>query len=662
MPAGTGNLTARWTGSWLFPFCFLAVFPLAFAASPQWKPLGPFGGVVTTVAVDPRNPQVVFIGTENGGIFKSSDGGRSWQPSSSGLEDGGIRGLVFDAQSPGVMYAATVAGLFKSADGGKTWFPVGEGLGRAPVTALAVDPWQSSHLLAGTGDGLFWSEDAGISWVKVPAWFRWWTLEGLAFASSDRRVVYAASIRGVAKSVDGGWSWQTTTLPSPANWALAVDPRNADVVYVGGYGGVKKSTDGGQSWFLATDGLGLETVWCLAQSPRRPDTLYAGTARGVYKTENAGSYWYRANLGMQGLWVKALAVDPGRADTVYAGTETGFYRTTNGGKSWALAVQGLSATTVDAVAVDPQNPQTVYCIAGENPYGKRAIFKTSDGGKSWTSVRSLNWQQTGVDVLVDPDHSRTIYAAVHGLGLLKSVDGGTSWSVKTSAEFFYLTAAALDPQDGNKVYLAGGTRLFTSGDGGESWVELSEVPLEWHEGDRRAPKVGVLAVHPERPNLLFAGGSNGEIFFSTNGGGSWIAAQLPKDRGAVSSMAFSPENPERIYAATAWGLLVSNDGGQSFSLVPGLRHARLSSVVFAGNRGEFVVVGTFDAGVTISFDGGQTWASLNGGLTSRSVKKLLVKPQWPLSLIAATEGGGIVELSLASLPRRVLRPKGGEGP
>ncbi|MEW5878580.1 MAG: hypothetical protein AB1751_10990 [Acidobacteriota bacterium] len=658
----TRNLAARWTKSWLFPLCFLAAWQGAFAASPQWKPLGPFGGVVTAVAVDPWNPQVVFAGTENGGIFKSVDGGRSWRPSSSGLEAGNIRGLVFDPENPGVMYAATVAGLFKSADGGKTWFSVGEGLGREAIDAVAVDPWQSTHLLAGNNTGIFWSNDAGASWLKVPSWFQWWSLEGLAFAPSDPRVVYAASVSGVAKSVDGGWSWQITALTSPANWALAVDPRNANVVYVGGYSGVKKSTDGGQTWFAATDGLGWETVWCLAQSPRKPDILYAGTVRGVYKTENAGGYWQRANLGMQGIWVKALAVDPGRPDTVYAGTQTGFYRTTNGGKSWAPAVEGLSATTVDAVAVDPQNPQTIYCIAREDPYGKGAIWKTGDRGRSWTLVRPLDWQQKGLDLLVDPDNSRTVYAVVHRLGLLKSVDGGSSWSVKTPAEFAYITAAALDPQDGNKVYLARGMTLFASGDGGESWVELSEVPLEWYEGISRLPEVSVLAVHPQKPHLLFAGGSNGEIFRSTNGGSSWIAAQLPEQRGAVSSIAFSPEDPERIYAATAWGLWVSNDGGQSFTLVPGLGNARLSSVVLAGNRGELVVVGIFDAGVTISFDGGQTWVGLNAGLTCRNVKKLLAEPQRPLSLLAATAGGGVFELSLANPPRRLLRPRNGEGP
>lgn len=648
---------ARRFGRWVL---FLASFLSAsggFADVNRWEPLGPFGGWATTLAVDPLRPQVVYVGTQGGGVFKSGSRASSWKAASLGLGDGHINALVLDPSNPDKVLAATWAGLYRSENGGKDWFSLGHGLGKGGVRAVAIDPSDSFHVLAVGERGLFWSHDGGVTFAQVPGW-RWGSLvKAIRFAPSDPRVVYATGFFGVVKSVDGGWNWRLTKLTEPAMYDIAVHPRNPDVVYAGGYRGLFTSTNGGETWVTAGDGLEGQPVLCLARAPSSENTLYAGTPRGVYKSENGGARWYRSNLGMQGAWIEALAVDPLNRDVAYAAAGDGVYRTTNGAKSWEKVVQGLAATTVEALAVDPINPATIYCISEEN-----GLVKTTDGGRSWSQVRRLEGGQQGLELRVDPQDPRTVYAAVRGLGVIKSTDGGASWFLTTPQQLTYLTAFTLDPQNPQNLYSAAGTRLFASFDGGESWEELSQVPLEWDEGSSRLPEVSVLAVHPQRPHLLFAGGSNGEIFRSTNGGNGWMVAQLPEERGAVSSIAFNPENPERMYAATTWGLWFSNDGGQSFTVVPGLGNAPLTSVVFAGHRGELLLVGTFYAGVAISFDGGQTWVSLKTGLTSPSVKKLLAEPQRPLSLLAATKGGGVFELSLANPPRRVLRPRHGEGP
>lgn len=654
---GKRLLVARWKAYWHFVLLFFAFSSKTFAAVLTWKPIGPFGGWVETLAVDPFHPQVIFAGIEKGGIFKSVDRGSSWRASSSGLLSGRIEALVFDRLQPGVMYAATAEGLFKSTDGGSTWFSTGGGLGRPLVNVVAVNPWDSSHFLAGTDEGLFWSGDAGVSWLRVPSWPWRQAVRELTFSPSDPRVVYAASWDAVLKSGDGGWSWHPTGLQGVAVFALLVDARNPNVVYAGGYTGVRKSNDGGETWFVASDGLGLETVWCLAQSPSRPDTLYAGTARGVYKTENAGKSWQRANLGMQGLWVKALAIDPLQPAIVYAGTEEGVYRTTNGGKSWSPSVQGLSASTVDALAIDPSNSRTVYCISRESIYDKAAILKTTDRGRSWTLLRPLDRGSKAVDLLVDPGDSRILYAAVQGFGVLKSEDGGVSFSVKSPIELTYLTAMALDPQDSRRLYVAHGTMVFASFDGGERWEALADVLPEWYERDTWLLVIQALVVHPQMPQVLFAGASNGQIFKSTDGGLTWRLSQLPDERSSVTSIASSATEPQRVFAGSDSGLLVSSDGGESFTYLEGLKNVRIQSVTLVDEPQGIIVVGTLYSGVLASLDGGQTWVSMNAGLTSRSVKKLLAEPHRPLVLLAATEGGGVFELSLANPPRPVLRPQ-----
>ncbi len=643
---------------WIFFLLPLATCPKLVAAAAYWEPLGPFGGWVTTVAVDPFRPQVIFVGTHAGGLFKSVDRGSSWKASSLGLAHGLVERLAFDPESPGVVYAATSLGLFKSADGGNTWYAIGEGMGRPSVKVVAVNPWESSHLLAGSDKGLFWSSDAGVSWLWVPGWPFRWIVQELTFAPLDPRVVYAASWSEVMKSVDGGWSWYPTGLQGVFISSLAVDPRNPDVVYAGSYQGVRKSTDGGRTWFLASDGLYLEPVWCLAQSPKRPDTLYAGTGRGVYKTENAGGYWQRANLGMQGARVTALAVDPLQVDTVYAGTDTEVYRSTNGGRSWERVVKGLSATTVTAFAVVPQNSRVLYCVSSDSLRSKHTIWKTSNRGATWTQLRSLEGQRDILDVLVDPANSSVAYVAVKGLGVLKTQDGGSSWSLKTPQELTFLTAVALDPQNGAKLYAARGSYVFCSVDGGDTWALLSQIPLDREEDDPWEPELRLLAVHPQWPEVLFAGASNGQFFKSVNGGQTWLASLLPPERVVATSLAVSFTDPQRLYLGTNGGLCVSTDGGASCTFVPGLKTTPISSLTLAGDQQEVLVVGTRWHGVVASFDGGQTWVDSNVGLPCTTVTKLRTDPQNPRAVFAATDGCGLVTLTLQFSPRWVLQPQG----
>lgn len=275
-------------------------------------------------------------------------------------------------------------------------------------------------------------------------------------------------------------------------------------------------------------------------------------------------------------------------------------------------------------------------------------------------LRPLEWDQTPVALFVDPQENRTIYAAVQGLGLLKSEDGGSSWAVTTPPGLTYITAMALDPQNTQKLYLVQGSTLLASSDGGEVWEQLSQVPLEWYEGDSWLPVVRVLVVHPQTPQMLYAGASNGQIFKSTDGGLTWRPSQLPEERGSVTSVAISATNPQRLYVGTEWGLLVSNDGGESFAYLASLNHARITSVAFVDDP-QGIIVGTAYSGVMASFDGGETWVSLNAGLSCRSVKKVVADPQRALSLFVATDGGGLFELTLTNPPRPVLPPALGRG-
>lgn len=641
-----------WFGRLFLPSAGLLVVSVGFADGNRWEALGPFGGWTTALAVDPLRPQVVYVGTQGGGVFKSGNRASSWKAASLGLGDGHINALVVDPSNPDVLLAATWAGLYRSENGGQDWFSWGHGLGKGGVLAIAVNPLDSSHVLAVAERGLFWSHDGGATFARVPGWLWNWMVKAIRFAPSDPRVVYATGFFGVVKSVDGGWTWYLTKLTEPTIYDIAVHLRNPNVVYAGGYRGLFTSTDGGETWVTAGDGLENQQVLCLAQAPSSENTLYAGTPRGVYKSENGGARWYRSNLGMQGAWIEALAVDPVRRDIVYAASTDGVYRTTNGAKSWARVVEGLAATTVQALAVDPTNPATIYCMSKEN-----GLVKTTDGGRSWSQVRRLEGGQEGLELRVDPQDPRTVYAAVRGLGVIKSTDGGASWFLSTPQQLTYLTAFALDPQNPQNLYVASGTRIFASFDAGESWAELPELPSPEEEERPGLAEVRALAVDPLFPSVLYAGMNSGDVFKSTDRGRSWRFSEGGRLRAGVTAIAVCPRDSRRIYVATSGGLFASEDGGESFAVTsPALEGTWMTSVAVAGEAPETVMVGTRRQGVMASFDRGRTWVGVNFGLSSKNIAKLLADPVNPLSLLAGTEGGGVFRVTLAFHPRRVLRP------
>lgn len=186
-----------------------------FAAA-QWVSLGPEGGEVTALATSPSQPGLVYAGLTYGGVFRSSDGGRSWRPARGGLQTL-VWDLAIDPADPETVYAGSGRGLWKSIDGAETWRRVRGGLPDGLLEALAVHPTRAGTVFAGIWrTGLFKSEDGGASWrqigrgrglgsARVPA-----VPLDLAFDPDEPETIYAAvehARSGVYESTDGGTTW-----------------------------------------------------------------------------------------------------------------------------------------------------------------------------------------------------------------------------------------------------------------------------------------------------------------------------------------------------------------------------------------------------------------------------------------------------------------------
>ena len=214
----------------------------------QWVSIGPEGGYVYVLAIDPQAPGTLYAGTY-GGVYKSINGGTNWTPINTGLSDTRINSLAINPQAPETLYAGTGEGVFKSTNAGANWIAMNTGLANTLVQALVINPQTPETLYAGRYDGV------------------------------------------LLKSTNGGTNWTAinTGLPATRIDSLAINPQTPDTLYAGTPEGVFKSTDGGTNWF----NIGLSTTYIntLAINPQTPDTPYAGTyGGGVFKFQQVTEY------------------------------------------------------------------------------------------------------------------------------------------------------------------------------------------------------------------------------------------------------------------------------------------------------------------------------------------------------------------------------------
>lgn len=271
--------------NWAWTFAPAAA-ALASGSTQAYEGLAePAAGMATAVAVCPANASIVYASGWGSGVYRSADGGASWQQRAGGLSDLWIYDLAVAPNNCEVVYAATSStGVFKTANGGGAWQAANTGLGNVLARSLAIAPNNPGRLYLGTSAGVYRSDNSGASWVA------------------------------------------TGSLPGVTAWGLAVAPGNADQVYAGLDGvGVYRSANGGSAWDQVVNGLGNVKVRALLMDPLAAATLYAGRddGGGVYRSLNSGGSWAAFNDGLGSGNIKALWLDGGSCRRLLAGTANG---------------------------------------------------------------------------------------------------------------------------------------------------------------------------------------------------------------------------------------------------------------------------------------------------------------------------------------------------
>jgi photosystem II stability/assembly factor-like uncharacterized protein len=601
----------------------------AAAEAPRWSAHGPEGGTVSTIEVDPQRPNVVYAGTHGAGVFRSGDGGRTWQRSSDGLPpDTLVLQFELALSRPSTLYLEAHAGqrLYRSTDGAGSWqaLPVMD----ATIADLDVDPATPDTVYLATHEGLLRSVNGGSTWARIGS------LQypsRLAIAPSAPQVLYAEDGGHVMRSGDGGSTWSQQSTWTEGFDAFAVDPGNPNSVYVSTPDSLYRSTDAGVHWTrIRSDGAGVE-IFVLALDSGNPRRLCLGGIRtGVDCSADGGTSWSRI-AGLPRERVRDLEVAGG---VVYAGLEhRGLYRSSG---RFVASNHGLVGSAVQALAVDPASPSTVY--AGTWNGG---VARTTNGGRTW-APRGLAGRIV-YSLAIGP-RSHTVLAGVSG-GVYRSADGGGHWRRARGISEGDVRAVAIAPSNPRIVYAGTFERgSFRSTDGGRTWRRMRLRSLE---------TVTSMAVHPTRPNIVWAGTREDGVIRSTNAGRTWTASRWVPVHDDVLALVVDRSNPHRLFAGVeAAGLHTSsNDGADwsqlqlldspgehwSFALALDSRHRLLYAAQFNPNG---------SGGVFRSADGGRTWVDLTGAMSTTWIASLALPPSGNVLYAGTTaygleSGGGV---------------------
>ncbi|MCM8570750.1 hypothetical protein NE848_15245 [Gramella jeungdoensis] len=636
----------------------------------KWEPI--FEDQVTasigSVAIQQSNPSVIWVGTGEGnprnslnggyGIYKSLDGGRSW--TKMGLEKTRhIHRVIINPDNPDIVYAAAIGspwgaheerGVYKTTDGGKTWKKILYSNKLTGAADLVMDPNNPNKLIAamwehkrdpwffksgGEGSGLFITYDGGETWKEK-------TSDdglpegnlgriGLAIAPSNSNIVYAlveSEKNALYKSEDGGFSWKMINDKEeignrPFYYSdIFVDPQNSNRLYsVFTY--VNVSEDGGKSFESLMPAYGVNN--------------------GVHPDHHA---WW---------------IHPEDGSFMMDGNDGGLNITRDGGETWRF-VANLPLAQFYHIAVDNEYPYNVYGGMQDNGSWRGPAYVWKSQG-----IRNSYWQEIsfgdGFDVVPDKDDSRYGWS-MSQQGYVSRYDylTGNNYTVKPThpdpeveLRFNWNSAINIDPFDNNTLYF-GSQFVHKSTDKGLTWEVISpDLTTNDPEKQRQEESGGltidatgaenyttILVIEPSplEKDMIWVGTDDGKVHYTTNGGENWVDVSnnlpaLPEGSWIVQIKASNKNKGEALLVANdyrrfnytpyayrttnygkSWSRIVDEEDTESYAL----------SIIEDPEEKNLMFLGT-DDGLYVSFNAGNDWQKYTNGFPTVSVKDLVIHPR-----------------------------------
>jgi photosystem II stability/assembly factor-like uncharacterized protein len=685
----------------------------------RWRMIGPFrGGRTRALAGVPGEPNIFYMGAVNGGVWKSSDAGRTWVPVFDEQPTQSIGAIAVAPSDHRIVYVATGEGLlrpdlsvgdgiYKSSDAGKTWTHLGLREGQQ-IPALAVDPHDPNRLFA-----------AVLGHPYGPA-----------------------TERGIFRSTDGGSTWQKALYKDENTGGsdVELDPANSNVIYAslwearlgpwedhnsyeGAGGGLFKSSDGGATWRKLTKGLPKDLVQInVAIAPSQPGRLYATVSTthpssyssdeglGFYRSDDSGENWYRVTtdprpaMKIGGGDLPIARVDPKNADIVYS-TSLVTVRSTDGGKTWKSIRGAPGGDDYQNLWINPQNPNTILLASDQG------AIVTLNGGETWSSwynqptaqlyhvsttntfpYRVCGGQQESGSVCIASrgNDGEITFRDWHPVGVIEygyvapdpldldvvfgagrnevsrfhwstgQVENVTPIPVRGQYRVDRTQPILFSPVDSHTLYYAANV-LFKTTDNGKSWQTISPDLARRHPGipasvgnlaaqDAKADKqMGViysLAPSFRDVETLWAGTDDGQVWRTADGGKNWENITPPdlSPWSKVTQISASHFDNQSAYVSVSRFRLDdlhpyiyrTHDAGKTWQLITaGLPDDAPADTVREDPIREGLLFAGTETAVWVSFDDGDRWQSLQLNLPRTSMRDLCIHDN---DLIVATHG------------------------
>ncbi|HLZ92015.1 MAG TPA: hypothetical protein VKQ28_09890 [Candidatus Acidoferrum sp.] len=586
----------------------------------RWRCIGPFrGGRTVAITGVPQQPNVFYIAAVNGGVWKTTDTGQTWEPIFDSQDTGSVGAIAVAPSDPNVIYVgsgeglqrpdlATGDGVYKSIDAGNTWRHLGLPDAQQ-ITAILIDPKDANRIFVAVQGhpygpnqerGVFRSTNGGQSFEKVLYKDENIGAADLAFDPSNTQTIYAVL-------------WAARVAP----WEI-----RSGESFVAAGSGLYKSTDGGGTWHQITKGLpssedgGLGRIG-IAVAPRESHRLYASVeatkGAGVYRSDDSGESWSLVNgdrrIGGRGPGAMGIAVAPDNPDVIYVANTT-TWKSTDGGKTFVGFRGAPGGDDYQRIWISSEHPETIALSADQG-----AVI-TVNGGASWSSWYNQPTAQF-YHVTTDNRFPYWVYGAQQESGsagtLSRSDYGEITFREWHPLGVFEYGDIAVDPLDSNIIY---GAKLTRSNQ------ELGEVadiaPEPVRRGEYRYDRTLPVVFSRLDPRTLYF--SANVVFKSTDAGNSWkvispdltrpsyetpanlgvFAAYDPekgKHRGVVYALAPSYKEAGTLWAGTDDGLIqLTRDAGNSWQNVtpPQLKPWSKVSIIEASH-----------------FDAGTAYAAIN---------------------------------------------------
>ena len=670
----------------------------------SWEFAGPIniGGRLSAVAIHPTQINTFYVGAASGGIFKTEDGGLSWESIFDDQLSLSIGDIAVAPSNPEVIYVGTGEanagggsvsydglGIFRSGDGGSTWTHTGlEESGS--IGRLVVHP-----------------QNPDICYVAAM---------GRMFSTNNQR--------GIFKTTDGGQNWQNVLFISDSTGGIdvVIDPQNPETIYAAMwertrrpdqrvYGGIScgiyRSYNGGNDWTELTNGLPSPSINVgrigISVSPSNPAVLYSiyadktGYFDGVYKSSNHGDSWTRTNDGSMsnfyssyGWWFGRLRVDPVNPDIVYAigfdlfktsnggsswsnigyavhvdqhdiyahpmnhnfvvlGNDGGVYTSQNGGSTWTH-IENMPIMQFYTSEIDQQHPERLYGGAQDNGTNRTLTGNIDD----WTSI----YGGDGFVVKVNPENNQYIYAEYQYGGLGRSTNGGASFQgatngINSSDRFNWMSPLTFNPANPAILYF-GSNKLYKSTNHAASWTAISpDLTNGAGQYNQTYGTTTTIAVSPINQDIIYVGTDDGNVWVTQSNGSFWtkISENLPERW--VTRVAADPYNEATAYVTFSGyrydeylpHIFRTDDFGQTWTDISGdLPEAPINDIIVDPTIDSALYIAT-DVGVFVSWNLGQNWGLMGEGLPNVPALDLTFQPDLRM-LVIATYGRSMYKIYL----------------